>query len=208
MGYLEFFAEFVTPVYGPLMHSAEEHVEDETFKANLKSILEKSTPKIMKELLWDSNWRASLVGAWLIFLKNDMDFIDDIGKFLLQRKGGTIGYCHAFAKFATNQCGVYLIQYLNQQLPFEKYPEEKFFPDQALYALMYIDSVNGTNHAQQFIQEGGLWHKLINTQIGTYPPLKEYEHWGNLEKSYQNFVAKQNLMNNLFSGSNDAQRPF
>lgn len=201
MGYLEFFAEFVTPVYGPLTGAAQiylaEEAEQSAFKHALKPVLDKSTPKIMKELLWDSNWRASLVGAWLIFLKNDMDFIDDIGKFLLQRKGGTVGYCHAFAKFATNQCGGYLIQYLNQQLPFEKYPEEKYFPDQALYALMYIDSVNGTDHAQQFIQEGGLWHKLINAQIGTYRPLKEYEHWGNLEQNYQNFVAMQIFMRNI-----------
>ena len=113
---------FVGPIYGHLMSHTKifsKPIEEQTnFKQKVVGILSNTTDIILKKLLWDSNWRYSLVGSWLIFLKDKTEFTNDIGKFLLQGKQGTVGYCYTLAKFGTTQCSEYLSNYLEKELYF------------------------------------------------------------------------------------------
>src|SRR5262245_62039603 len=117
----EIFKKYVDPVYLSLMGTVmliEPAEEREKFKQKMAAILADAdlTDDMLKLLLWSSDWRYSLVGAWLIFIKNKTAFTDDIGKFLLQHKGGVIGYCFALAKFGTSACVDYLVCYLEKDL--------------------------------------------------------------------------------------------
>jgi len=194
------YKQFVDPIYGHLMSHTKifsKAIEEQTnFKEKVVGILSNSTDTILKELLWDRNWRCSLVGSWLIFLNDKTEFINDIGKFLLQGKAGVIGYCYTLAKFGTNECSVYLTNYLDKELHFDKFPTEGF-QDVALYALIYIDKNKGTNFSKQFLDTNGLWTKFIEFDFGGRYKLSDYPKWGNFDKNYEEFVCMIDFMNSI-----------
>lgn len=194
------YKQFVAPIYGHLMSHTKifsKTIEEQAnFKEKVVEILSNTTDTILKELLWDTNWRCSLVGSWLIFLKVKTEFTNDIGKVLLQGKAGAIAYCYTLAKFRTNECSVYLTNYLDKELHFDKFPKEKF-QDVALYALIYIDKKNDTNYSRQFLDANGLWTKFIEFDFGGGFKLSDYPKWGNLDKNYEEFVCMIDFMNSI-----------
>lgn len=101
-------------LYGHLMfHSKiyEKEIEEQSiFKNDFIKLRDSLTQTELKELLWNSNWRYSLVGAWVVFSLNKVEFKEDIGKFLNQGKGGIIGYLFVLAKFGDEVSANYIIE--------------------------------------------------------------------------------------------------
>ncbi len=166
------------------------------FKNKLEEVLTKTNDDILNNLLWDNNWRCSLVGSWLIFLKNRTQFINDIGKLLIQNRSGTIGYCYALAKFGTKECSQYLTEYLNSELRFEKFPNERF-QDIALFAIIYIDNKNKTDFSKQFKEPNGLWTKFVEFEFMNKFKLEDSKRWGNVDEKYNDFASMLEFMNKL-----------
>ena len=200
MNEIEIYKKYVDPIYGHLTSRSEIYQQPTEvqldFKNKVNNILNESTDHIIKTLIQDSNWRCSLVGSWLTFLKNKTEFTDDIGKFLIQGKNGTIGYCFTLAKFGTLKCSEFLTSYLIKKLQFEKYPYEEF-QDTAIYALTYIDNKNHTKFAKQFLEPDGLWTKFIEFEYRTYRKMKDHSKWGVFDRNYQNFVCMMDFMNKI-----------
>jgi hypothetical protein len=197
----DIFKKYVDPVYGPLMGNAMEFqpVEEQLiFKQKMAEIVTDQvlTDDMLKLLLWNSNWRCSLVGAWLIFIKNKTAFTDDICKFLLQSRGGVIGYCFALAKFGTLTCSENLVSYLEKELHFDKFPTERF-QDTAMYALVYLDNKNATTFSKQFLEPNGLWTKFIECKYLKEHQLKDSVRWGQFDENYKSFVSMFDFMNTL-----------
>ncbi|KFF04884.1 DUF6000 family protein [Flavobacterium reichenbachii] len=189
---------YVNPVYGHLMTHTDifkkPDQEQNDFKQKFTEIAADASDDIIKKLLWNDNWRFSMVGSWLIFAKNKTEFITEIGTLLLSGKAGTIGYCYTLAKFATPKCSEYLAGYLEKELRFEKIPTEKF-QDTAIYALVYIDKKNKTNFSKPFLEPSGLWTKFIEFEFRG--KLKDSSKWGDFEANYKNFVSMFEFMNSL-----------
>jgi len=194
------FKKYVEPIYGHLMTRTmifQQPIDVQLeFKQKVVEALADVTDDILKKLLWDSNWRFSLVGSWLIFIKNKTEFIDDICKFLLQGKAGTIGYCFTLAKFGTLQCSEYLTSYLKKELFFDKSPIERF-QDTAIYSLVYIDNKNKTSFSKQFLEPSGLWTQFIEYEFLKNKRLKDSSRWGSFDENYQNFVCMLDFMNTI-----------
>lgn len=189
---------YVEPIYGHLMthtHIFQKPTEEQLeFKQKLIDIVEITTDDILRKLLGNINWRFSLVGSWLVFIKNKTEFTNEIGEFLISGKAGTIGYCYCLAKFGSKECSEYLTKYLEEELQFEKFPVEKF-QDIAIYALIFIDKKNKTNFSEKFLKPSGLWTKFIDFEFRG--KLKNSSRWREFEINYNNFVNMFNFMNHI-----------
>lgn len=186
---LELFSKFVSPIYlfllGTTNFNELNAAELSAFEKDFRRIVSESNDIVIKQLIWDSNWRASLTGAWLAFALNKTEFTDDIGHFLLQGNGGVIGYCYALAKFRTDECSNIIVSYLQQELVFEKYPKEGF-QDTALCALLYLDRVNSTKYAQEILKSGGLYDLFINADWHGFK-LSNYARWADITPAFKRF---------------------
>ena len=190
--------KYVEPIIEPLLSGiAFKPVEKQlNFKQKIAEIATDATDDVLKQLLWDRDWRFSFVGAWLIFIKNKIEFTDDICKLLLQGDWGTMSYCFALAKFGTLKCSEHLCRYLEEELPFDKLPNEGF-QDTALYALSYIDNQNKTDFSRQFLEPGGLWTKFVEFKCRVYQK-SEGHIWGRpFDENYKKFVRMLDFMNTI-----------
>lgn len=194
------FTQMVQPVYGHLTCHTRifEHAPEVQwrFQEELRHILHSATDHTIHTLLYDQNWRTSLVAAWILFLKNNHTYVADIGNLLLQGKAGTIGYCYALAKFGTPECRDYLIRYLKKELLFDRFPTERF-QDTALYALMYTDRTHGTDFSGTFLKPDGLWVKFTESECFRNTKLADSPRWGNTAAGYTDFVRMFDFMNTI-----------
>ena len=193
------YSEFVEPIYLQLIGQyilSSDIDEQKHFKERVGIVLANTTDFDLQKLLCDDNWRASLVGAWLIFIKNKTEFTNEIGRFLLQGKGGTVGYCYALAKFGTKECSDCLIKYLEKELYFDKFPKETF-QDIALSALLYIDKVNDTDISRQFTAPEGLWTKFVQFDFGGRRKLADYPRWGDIDENFKQFELMFDFINSI-----------
>ncbi|MVM39273.1 hypothetical protein GO730_19770 [Spirosoma sp. HMF3257] len=195
---IDLYERCVYPVYGHLMGHTKiynlSEMEQNNFIEEFIRIRKETDDVILKKMLFDSNWRCSLVGAWLIFSKNKGNFTNWIGQFLLQGKAGVVGYCYALNKFATLGGAQFLIDYLRKELQFDRFPQEKF-QDFAYISLLNIDRKNGQNNIQE-IQI--LWDRFVNTEYSkSGSKLIDSEKWGNVEGRSLEFEKMYNFIDNI-----------
>ena len=198
---IELMTGFVNPVYMFLMRPENlgniRTVAEEKFIADFKSIIQRSNDDIIKQLIWDSNWRASLTGAWIAFAKNKKEFIDDIGYFMLQGKGG-VGYCYALAKFGGKESSEIINSYLNKDLEIQKFPKEGF-QREAICALLYLDKANSTNYCTDILKADGTYQQFIKFEYMKGHKLANDASWQDLSGYIENFNYAFDLFSSLFS---------
>jgi hypothetical protein len=112
-------------------------------------------------VMLDSGGRIRPVPAWLIAAGRRTDLRPAIEQNLLADPPSwrSLGCCLVLACLGTEEDARILVTYLNWALLLEPEPEWSFTQRQpeALATLMYLDQQLGTDHAQQFLAENGLW---------------------------------------------------
>lgn len=182
---IELYWKWVAPVYGPLCGNDWE-TEPQDWCAPFVKIKKEVDDETIAQLLWNDNWRCSLVGAWLCFSLNKTHFAQDIGECLLRGKAGVVGYCHALAKFRTPASAQFLTDYLKKELLFDGFPNEKF-QDTAYLALLHTDIRLKTSHIQT-IQP--LWNRFISFEFGNAKKYRfaDAPKWAHIEGRYAEFA--------------------
>lgn len=111
----------------------------------------------------EAGWREALVATWLIAAGRRADLRPVIERGLLgeQPSGHGWGYCSALACLATEEDARILVAYLDQALlvPPGEPGLDRHCQPQAIAALSYLDKQLGTDHAERFLAEGGLWQR-------------------------------------------------
>jgi hypothetical protein len=114
-------------------------------------------------VMLDSGGRIRPVTAWLIAAGRRADLRPAIEQNLLADPPSwrALDCCLMLACLGTEEDARILVTYLNWALLLEPEPEGFFNQRQpeALGALMYLDEQLGTDHAQQFLAEDGLWQR-------------------------------------------------
>jgi hypothetical protein len=197
---IELYQRYVEPIYLPLMGEViltEPKDKREIFLKEFHKVVAEMDDHLIKLLLRNSNWRFSLVGAWMCFAKNKIEFTDEIGKMLLQRKGGTVGYCYSLAKFGNPAAIFYLRQYLEEELN----RKDESFQDTALYSLKYIDKTKDKNYATAILTSNGLWDKFVNYEYGvTKFKLSLGDRWNNIDKHFHQYVKMFDFISKSLDG--------
>jgi hypothetical protein len=113
--------------------------------------------------LLDWGWRGELTATWLIAAGRRADLRPEIEQRIHSDHphGRGCGFFVVLACLGTEEDAQILVAYLNRTLLLELEPDGSFTQRQpeALGALMYLDEQLGTDHAQQFLAEDGLWHR-------------------------------------------------
>ena len=159
---------WVSPFYLRVLHGnyASRLVvggEREQFNTNVKDALASITPDIASELI-RGYWREAITGSWFAGLKTFDVCHDQIGDLLLQSKSCYAGQSHAFAMacYADDASVDYLKRYLNTYLRrLDCYYDQNW----AMPALMWIDHLQSSNHADDFLAPDGLWHHFTADKI-------------------------------------------
>lgn len=140
------------------------------------------------EALLGYEWRARLTAGWLIGVDRRERFRARIGDLLLASEvcfsGGA--YCFALARFGTHADAEILTVYLDRYLP---RTDLHYDQPAALGALLRIDALLGTRHADRFTEPDGLWDEWV-TGMGrlgypSYTPA-EQRHWTDLTCEFAN----------------------
>ncbi|WP_053684541.1 DUF6000 family protein [Streptomyces sp. XY593] len=140
------------------------------------------------EALLGYEWRSRLTAAWLIGVDRRDRFRARLGDLLLASEvcySGT-AYCFALARFGAPADVDILITYLDRYLP-----RTDLYYDQpaALGALLRLDSLLGTHHADRFTEPDGLWDHWVEgvARLG-YPSHTpaELRHWTDLHCDFAN----------------------
>lgn len=90
----ELYERYVDPIYLPLMGTlilSQSTEEKEGFKHKFKQIVSESDDELAKTLLRNGNWRFSLVGAWICFVKNRTEVTDEMVKCCCKVSRGQSG---------------------------------------------------------------------------------------------------------------------
>ena len=147
--------KFVSPFYRVSFRSA-----DDQFVGSLKSIYQEIKPTTVEWLLTDYDWRPRLTGAFFAALKRFNSLEDHIGRLLLRSDLCFAGklYCVALAEFNTPIGLDYLKRYLEYYLT---RPDLDYDQGDAMSALAYLDTINGTKHFDCF---QSLWKSYIEAK--------------------------------------------
>lgn len=174
-------------IYGALMSGNIVKLDFQDREKSIKEIQELVSicdNELIDKLLANQNWRGRVIAGCLIGFKNESDYIDIIGKNLVNGCGGITGYCYALARFADDKSVYYLTEFLNKYLVFDEFPNEHL-QYWAFRALQWIDKTNNTTNAQNYLGENGLWTKFVDFE---FPRLKyklsDSEQWGYTENDY------------------------
>lgn len=111
-------------------------------------------------LLSYHNWRPRIVGAYIVAARKIHELTELIGKLLLRSDvcyAGR-GYCLALARLNTPLSRQYLHQYLDYYLTRN---DLWFDQSEAMGAIAYLDSVNGTKELSQFVAR---WDAFIQNK--------------------------------------------
>ena len=180
-------------VYGALINgniATNTLAEDEKLikVQSIQKMVDEGTDELIEKLMVIENWRARLIAGCLIGFKNKKKYLPQIGERLMKGCGGVTGYCYTLGRFANDESVSYLTNYLNKYLEFEKTPEEKF-QDWAFLSLRWIDKVNGTTIANNYLEENGLWNRFINFEFKSKKSwkLSDFRKWGDLKSRDNKF---------------------
>lgn len=159
----DFIDKWVIPFYMNIGHTDNDWIN------KLTSIKKEITTDIIQKNLGDFNWRTRQTGAFFSAITNQTQFIDIIGTHLLKSEVCYAGgiYCKVFASFNLPKCVDYLNQYLDYYLT---KPDLWFDQRDAMEAILYLDTLNSTNHFDrhfnnwtEFIKNKPYWDKEIKT---------------------------------------------
>ncbi|MET8974628.1 DUF6000 family protein [Streptomyces sp. NPDC004539] len=112
------------------------------------------------EALLGYEWRSRLTAAWLIGVDRRERFRERIGDLLLASEVCFSGsaYCFVLARFGTPADAEILTAYLDRYLP---RTDLNYDQPAALGALLRLDALLGTHHADRFTEPGGLWEGWV-----------------------------------------------
>lgn len=192
-------------IYGALMSGNVVKADFQNREQCIKEIQELISicdEELIDKLLVTQNWRARLIAGCLIGFLEEKNYTDTIGQNLVRGCGGITGYCYALARFADEKSVYYLTEYLNQYLLFDKFPNEGL-QYWAFRALRWIDEINNTTIAQNYLGENGLWTKFIYFEFPTRKnapifKLSNYEQWGDFEVNDRKFETLMNFYRDNF----------
>jgi hypothetical protein len=159
--------EWVNPYYLLLLHGNFLDVGDEeqqAFIASMQRAVTQIDESIIERLLRIA-WREQLAGAWFAGLKGSSQFTERIRDLLITNSGGAYagqGYCFALARFATNSSVDYLTLYLDEYL---LRLQDEWSQDWAMAALIRIDDVKRTRHAEKYLEPGGIWDHYVADKL-------------------------------------------
>ncbi len=165
---LIFLKRWVTPFYLRILHGnyvtrivVDE--EREQFNSEVRRALKKITPEIAAKLV-GGHWREAITGSWFTGLKHYTELREQIGDLLLASKTCYAGQSHAFAMacFADDASVSYLKNYLDIYL---RRPDCWYDQDWAMPALMWIDHLNSTDHASEYLVPDGLWQYFTSNKV-------------------------------------------
>ncbi len=187
-------------LYGALMSG---NIVESNFQNREKSVkeIQKLTSicneELIDKLIQSTNWRARVIAGCLIGFWQDKDYIERIGKNLMNNCGGITAYCYALAKFADKKSIWYLTSYLDNYLSFNKFPNEGL-QYWVFSALRWIDKINSTVISQNYLGKNGLWTRFVDFEFPKRKntavfKLSNYEQWGNLEINNTKFEAIMNF---------------
>jgi hypothetical protein len=113
--------------------------------------------QLIKRLLAYANWRPRSVAAAFAALRMDTDITDYLGRLLLRSDVCFAGatYCFALARFNTERSVGYVREYLEYYLTRR---DLWFDQAEAMAALHYADSRNGTTYAQSLLES---WRRFV-----------------------------------------------
>lgn len=169
----------------------------ENANIQIQNLIKIASDDLIDQFLEIKNWRSATIAGCLIGFKNRTKFISQIGKRLVNQCGGVTGHCYALAKFSDEHSISYLMQYLDEYLIFDKFPEEKF-QDWAFNALRWTDRKNKTNKSNKYLGKDGLWTKFVNTEYFNGRKLSDSKRWGDLNSSDLRFELIMNYYKQNF----------
>lgn len=167
--------QWVSPFYlrilnGNYAFKIEVSEEREQFNLDVRRALDKITPTIAGKLI-GGHWREAITGSWFAGLKRYTELRDQIGELLLASKTCFAGQSHAFAMacFADDASVKFLTRYLDTYLR-----RLDCFYDQnwAMPAMLWVDHINSTDHASEYLKPGGLWGHFTADKV-----TPEYDAW-------------------------------
>ena len=127
---------------------------------SLGKIYHEITPPVVELLLTDYDWRPRLTGAFFAALKRFTSAEHQIGRLLLRSDVCFAGklYSVALAEFNTPTGLDYLMRYLKYYLT---RPDLDYDQGDAMGAVAWLDTVNGTKHFKDFQQ---LWDTYVEAK--------------------------------------------
>ncbi|WP_417387309.1 DUF6000 family protein [Gimesia sp.] len=155
---------WVSPFYLAILHG--NYVSDiltvderNQFNQRVSEVLPEMTPQIASSLI-SGHWREAITGSWFAGVKKYTECQSQITKRLLASETCYAGQSHVFALacFANDASVSALKQYLDRYLrQLDCYYDQNW----AMPALMWIDEMNGTDHASEYLKANGLWERFI-----------------------------------------------
>lgn len=147
----DFIEKWINPFY---LTNINNKLEE--FQHSYSKIQSQIDSDLISKLLTYFNWRPRKVGSYFAAIENSKDHCEHIGRLLLRSDVCYAGQAHALAlaRFNTDDSISYLCKYLNHYL---QHPELQFDQGAVFGAVVYLDTKNGTNIAEQFTDQ---WNKF------------------------------------------------
>jgi hypothetical protein len=139
------------------------------FQYRLRRSARRATAADLTTLLDTGGWREQLAVSWLIAVGRRADLRDRIARDLLGDTPCGYGwdYCTALARLGTEQDAELVRRYLDRALLLPCPADENdnhHCQRRAMGALMFLDDLLGTGHAQALVAPGGLWERWSGEQ--------------------------------------------
>ncbi|MFI0739203.1 DUF6000 family protein [Streptomyces sp. NPDC021100] len=134
------------------------------FQRRLRWSAYRATTGDLTALLDTGGWREHLTATWLVAVGRRADLRDRIAQDLQADtpRGYGGNHCTALARLGTDQDALLLRRYLDRVLLLPRPVDEsddRHRPREAMGALLYLDGILGTAHAQPLLTPGGLWER-------------------------------------------------
>ncbi|MFI7094972.1 DUF6000 family protein [Streptomyces lydicus] len=144
------------------------HMEDRRRDEFGKSLAKAAAQASGRELipLFNSDWRARLVAAWLVSMGGREEYRGLIKKLLLEGRGNNElkGFCFTLTSFGTRSDAEILSTYLSESL---SAAQPLTAQEWALGGLLFLDEHLGTSYATPFIGSKGLWKGWAGAEAGS-----------------------------------------
>ncbi|WP_439678226.1 DUF6000 family protein [Embleya sp. MST-111070] len=146
--------------------------ERATFVHELGRDARQVTDAELEFLLQEPNWRPRIAAGWLIGSGRREQFRERLGTLLMASEYtyACQSYCIALAMLGTREDAEVLTAYLDHYL---RRPECRYDQPWALGALLHLDDALGSNHAEAFLEPGGLWESWTNDHSSEPTQVKE-----------------------------------
>jgi tetratricopeptide (TPR) repeat protein len=185
----EFITKWVRPFYMNIRN-----LDDTSWIEHIKQLTPEITEEVTLALLGDFNWRTRLVGAYLSAVKNYENQIDIIGVHLLKSEVCCVGDLYAIVLAFYNNAKSN--QYLNMYLEYYLHKPKLYFDqERVLEAVIYLDSINSTDHLLEHIDH---WKDMLKkreviSNISNNQIAKMLEELQGKEKAEEYLNAVKNI---------------